>query len=169
MRYKNNREQLTYSVLDFDNIEKDNFICKDYTSKNYRSIFHDIKELDSSDYIQYIRVNANSLLEEISQRYYYTPRYWDLILLINFQDPIFSMVYDFDLVYDVTHSVLNNYFKRTTDDTGYSGAITEDTRKRLYKELESKLIDINDDNRVIKIIKPSMLQNFLKILRDKEI
>ena len=168
MRYKNNREQLTYSVLDYDNIEKDDFICKDYTSKNYRNIFHGIKELDSSNYIQYIRVNANSLLEEISQRYYDTPRYWDLILLINFQDPIFSMVYDFDLVYELSEYITNKYFSRNVYD-GYSGFYNDDTKKRLFKELESKLTEQNDKNRVIKIIKPSRLQDFLILFKEKQL
>lgn len=168
MKYKNTNEQLTYSLFGYDTIEKDNFICKDYTSKNYKKLINYLKSIDSTELIQYIRIEANSLIEEISHRYYGSARYWDIILLINVQDPLFSMVYDFDLVYELSEYITNKYFSRNVYD-GYSGFYNDDTKKRLFKELESKLTEQNDKNRVIKIIKPSRLQDFLILFKEKQL
>lgn len=185
MIYKNDREQLKNTVSDFDYFENlDDSKYEDYNSPVYKN-YKDIKDYQVRDYtsldlrfiienkelseflndrdnVFFVNIDNNSLLEEISYRYYNNENYWDIILLINNLDPLFSLPFDFDLIYNLAESITDNYFSRDKYDP-YSGKYTDETKNRLFNILKEKLNKQNEINRSIKLIRQERIQDFLKI------
>ena len=185
MIYKNDREQLKNTVSDFDYFENlDDSKYEDYNSPVYKN-YKDIKDYQVRDYtsldlrfiienkelseflndrdnVFFVNIDNNSLLEEISYRYYNNENYWDIILLINNLDPLFSLPFDFDLIYNLAESITDNYFSRDKYDP-YSGKYTDETKNRLFNILKEKLNKQNEINRTIKLIRQEKIQDFLKI------
>lgn len=185
MIYKNDREQLKNAVSDFDYFENlDDSKYEDYNSPVYKN-YKDIKDYQVRDYtsldlrfiienkelseflndrdnVFFVNIDNNSLLEEISYRYYNNENYWDIILLINNLDPLFSLPFDFDLIYNLAESITDNYFSRDKYDP-YSGKYTDETKNRLFNILKEKLNKENEINRSIKLIRQERIQDFLKI------
>lgn len=185
MIYKNDREQLKNAVSDFDYFENlDDSKYEDYNSPVYKN-YKDIKDYQVRDYtsldlrfiienkelseflndrdnVFFVNIDNNSLLEEISYRYYNNENYWDIILLINNLDPLFSLPFDFDLIYNLAESITDNYFSRDKYDP-YSGKYTDETKNRLFNILKEKLNKENEINRTIKLLRQERIQDFLKI------
>ena len=185
MIYKNDREQLKNTVSDFDYFENlDDSKYEDYNSPVYKN-YKDIKDYQVRDYtsldlrfiienkelseflndrdnVFFVNIDNNSLLEEISYRYYNNENYWDIILLINNLDPLFSLPFDFDLIYNLAEFITENYFSRDKYDP-YSGKYTDETKLRLFNILKEKLNKENEINRSIKLIRQERIQDFLKI------
>ena len=185
MIYKNDREQLKNAVSDFDYFENlDDSKYEDYNSPVYKN-YKDIKDYQVRDYtsldlrfiienkelseflndrdnVFFVNIDNNSLLEEISYRYYNNENYWDIILLINNLDPLFSLPFDFDLIYNLAESITDNYFSRDKYDP-YSGKYTDETKNRLFNILKEKLNKQNEINRTIKLLRQERIQDFLKI------
>lgn len=185
MIYKNDREQLKNTVSDFDYFENlDDSKYEDYNSPVYKN-YKDIKDYQVRDYtsldlrfiienkelseflndrdnVFFVNIDNNSLLEEISYRYYNNENYWDIILLINNLDPLFSLPFDFDLIYNLAESITDNYFSRDKYDP-YSGKYTDETKNRLFNILKEKLNKQNEINRTIKLLRQERIQDFLKI------
>ena len=185
MIYKNDREQLKNTVSDFDYFENlDDSKYEDYNSPVYKN-YKDIKDYQVRDYtsldlrfiienkelseflndrdnVFFVNIDNNSLLEEISYRYYNNENYWDIILLINHLDPLFSLPFDFDLIYNLAESITDNYFSRDKYDP-YSGKYTDETKNRLFNILKEKLNKQNEINRSIKLLRQEKIQDFLKI------
>ena len=185
MIYKNDREQLKNTVSDFDYFENlDDSKYEDYNSPVYKN-YKDIKDYQVRDYtsldlrfiienkelseflndrdnVFFVNIDNNSLLEEISYRYYNNENYWDIILLINNLDPLFSLPFDFDLIYNLAENITENYFSRDKYDP-YSGKYTDETKNRLFNILKEKLNKENEINRTIKLLRQERIQDFLKI------
>ena len=105
MIYKNDREQLKNTVSDFDYFENlDDSKYEDYNSPVYKN-YKDIKDyrvrdytsldlrfiienkelsefLNDRDNVFFVNIDNNSLLEEISYRYYNNENYWDIRLIL---------------------------------------------------------------------------------------
>ena len=185
MIYKNDREQLKNAVSDFDYFENlDDSKYEDYNSPVYKN-YKDIKDYQVRDYtsldlrfiienkelseflndrdnVFFVNIDNNSLLEEISYRYYNNENYWDIILLINHLDPLFSLPFDFDLIYNLAENITENYFSTDKYDP-YSGKYTDETKLRLFNILKEKLNKQNEINRTIKLLRQERIQDFLKI------
>jgi hypothetical protein len=121
-----------------------------------------MSELSDTNYISYIQLKDNETIELVSYNTYGTEDYWDLLLLINNRDPLFGMCYDYDMIYDRSVDYVNTFFSAT-----YSGIVsTALTAEFVAEELATRLTR-NESLRTFKLIKPSMLQPFLKSARDK--
>jgi len=157
MIYKNDREQLKNTVSDFDYFENlDDSKYEDYNSPVYKN-YKDIKDYQVRDYTS---LDLRFIIE--NKEYYNNENYWDIILLINNLDPLFSLPFDFDLIYNLAESITENYFSRDKYDP-YSGKYTDETKLRLFNILKEKLNKQNEINRTIKLIRQERIQDFLKI------
>ena len=146
--------------------ELDEFIISNYFSKNIRisDLFSDTT-IDMTKYITYYDISDNDKIERISYELYGTPNYWDLLVLLNDKDPYFNIPFDFDTVYDASTNFLENYTNII-----YSHAVLSDAERvnSLREEFLQNTSDINESNRRIKIIKPNMISDFIKLLKKEE-
>jgi len=150
------------TILNYDETlsgtNKNNHItAQDYTSKYFRQL-QLLKELKDSELVEHLELTDNQTIEQVSYILYDTADYWDILVLINNIDPIFDMVYNFDIVSDVADAKLEKYY----DD--FSVYINQTSKDRLREAFLKEEVKKNEDRRTIKVIKPTALSEFIKIL-----
>jgi len=146
------------SVLKYDTISCDSFKSQDYTSKRYKKI-QEMSELSDSNYVEYINLIDEQTIEQVSYILYETPDYWDLLLIINNRDPLFGMSYNFDILNDISETKVGNYL------SDYSGIYKNDTFERLKTIVLTLQTEKNEKNRVLKVIRPEKITDFLDAVR----
>ena len=147
------------AIMEFDKREfKEDFVS-DYTSRNFRPIAL-MPEVSDSAWIDYIVLDDDQKAEQISQVLYDSPDYWDILMLINNRDPLFDMVYR----YDVLDLVANDMIARYAAD--YSGIYKQETFDDLAARALSQLQDEADVLRTFKIIRPEKISDFVKLLKN---
>ena len=148
------------SLIKGSYIESDKFSYVDYTEKKYSGIL-DLPEINSLEYIDYYQLDDNEKIEYISFKLYSNENYWDLLLYINGMTPLFDSPYDFSVLSDNSSKTVDEYISRT------GVIITQENKQKLIDSLVIKNSSKNELHRIIKVIKPSKLQDFLKIIRTK--
>lgn len=148
------------SLIKGSYIESDKYSYVDYTEKKYVGVL-DLPEVNSTEYIEYYQLADNEKIEYISFKLYSNENYWDLLLYINGMSPLFDSPYDFNVLSDNSNSLVDDYISRT------GVRINETNKQNLIDSLINKNSSKNELHRTIKVIKPSKLQDFLKIIRTK--
>lgn len=150
------------STINYEDVIINDVQLPDYMSKKYFMIAQ-MEELNDETYITYYQLLDDEKIETISYKFYDTPDYWDLILLINNMSPLMDMIYNFDVVEEESIKKIDFYAENVY--------VTKDLPEGFVDSM--KVDDLNntltllEENRTIKIIKPGALQSFLKILREK--
>jgi len=140
------------TLLNYDKFSSYKYIANDYTS------ILTLPELQDTTYIEYVQLDENQTIEQVSYALYGTPDYWDILVLINNRDPLFDMVYSFDIVDGIAGDKVLNYL------SNYSGVYKADTFNRLKTITLADLETKNDNLRTLKIIKPVKMFDFIKII-----
>jgi len=146
------------TILNFDKRNLTEFIVSDYTSRNFRPIL-DLPELQDKTWIDYIVLDDDQKIEQISQTLYGSPDYWDVLMLINGRDPLFDMVYNSDVLSDIAKEIINKFASE------YSGRYKQETFDDLIKAKTKQIEARNEELRTMKIIRPEKIHDFIKILR----
>ena len=158
---------MTNSILNYTNEELDEFIVPDYFSKKI-DIYTVLQEFSEAgtlgEYVVSYRMSDDDKLERISYDIYGTPIYWDLLLQINDKVPLFEMPYSLDTIIASSEEYWNNYSNLLY----FQAPLNSGVLQALIDEEIEKMKEINEIYRIIYIIKPTKLQEFLKILRDKD-
>lgn len=158
---------MTNSILNYINEELDEFIVPDYFSKkiDVYTVLQEFSEAGTlGEYVVSYRMSDDDKLERISYDIYGTPIYWDLLLQINDKVPLFEMPYSLDTIIDSSEEFWNNYSNLLY----FQAPLNNVVLQALIDEEIEKMKEINEIYRIIYIIKPTKLQEFLKILRDKD-
>lgn len=158
---------MTNSILNYINEELDEFIVPDYFSKkiDVYTVLQEFSEAGTlGEYVVSYRMSDDDKLERISYDIYGTPIYWDLLLQINDKVPLFEMPYSLDTIIDSSEEYWNNYSNLLY----FQAPLNSVVLQALIDEEIEKMKEINEIYRIIYIIKPTKLQEFLKILRDKD-
>ena len=150
------------TIIDPDLREINEFIYKDYTSRNYKTILN-IPEIYDTEYVDFVTINVNQTMEQVSYNLYGSADYWDILVLINDRDPLFDMPYDFDILTTLAQAKIDKYREN------YSGVFNQVTMDSLQANLLTKLEAESDSFRTIKIIRSNKLASFLKIYRETNI
>jgi hypothetical protein len=151
------------SIVKYDYITHGKYNVQDYTSKKVRDI-STLPELSSPTYIDYYTIINDDKYERISHELYGTSDYWDLLVLINSKDPLFDIPWNSDIVNLISDTLVSNY------NNGVFGGRLPIYHLEHLSDITLEEVDTNNEsNRVIKYIKPNMLQTFMKILRDNGI
>lgn len=140
------------------------FNITDYTSKKYLDLYR-LPELSSADYIQYYIVNNDEKPEAISFDLYENTDYWDLLMLINNRSPLFDLPYNFDVIASAAEDKIARY--NETYSTGNLAALDLSHYTELIEQEKINSTAANEDIRKIKVIKPSKIYDFIKLLREK--
>jgi hypothetical protein len=158
---------VTNTILNYTYEELDEFIVSDYFSKkiDLYNILQEFKDNNSlSDFMQIYRIDDDDKLERISYDIYGTTNYWDILLQLNDRNPLFEMVYSLDTIISSSEEFWNNYANFL-----YFQAPLDSTILQLLVDEEiEKMKEQNEIYRYIYIIKPTKMQEFLKILRERD-
>lgn len=155
------------TVLNYNLEELDEFIVSDYFSKKI-DLYNILQEFaDSgilSEYVQMYRISDDDKLERISYDIYGTTDYWDLLLQINDTQPLFGMPYSLDVIIDSA----NEYWEKYSKDVYFQPPVNSAVISALVNDEIEVSKERNESIRFIYIIKPTKLQEFLKILRERD-
>lgn len=155
------------TVLNYNLEELDEFIVSDYFSKKI-DLYNILQEFaDSgilSEYVQMYRISDDDKLERISYDIYGTTDYWDLLLQINDTQPLFGMPYSLDVIIDSA----NEYWEKYSKDVYFQPPVNSVVISALVNDEIEVSKERNESIRFIYIIKPTKLQEFLKILRERD-
>lgn len=158
---------MTNSILNYNLEELDEFIVPDYFSKKI-DLYNILQEFSDAgtlaDYVQTYRIADDDKLERISYDIYSTTSYWDLLLQINDKQPLFEMPYSLDTIIDSSEEYWHNYSNLLY----FQAPLQTEVLQVLIDEEIEKMKEQNEAYRIIYVIKPTKLQEFLKILRDKD-
>ena len=135
-----------------------------YNFTNIKKMVAIIDRLNDKEYFGYTSVKNNTTIEKLSYDIYKTTDFWDVIILVNNKNPLFSMTYDFDIIYDSVDEYLINYEKRIL-----KRKLNEKEKERLRKTFMEKLSIENEDNRIIRYVYPEKIYDFLQILRENRL
>ena len=148
------------TILNFEKEEVDNFIVSDYFSKNI-NLYSIITDNIKLEFFTLYKIMDNDKIERISYELYGTTDYWDLLLLINDREAFCGMTYDFETCTSNVESYIDKYEFEI-----YSNEDISDERKtELLDEFYEKYKLRNEMNRYLHIIKPSKMQDFLKLIK----
>lgn len=158
---------MTNSILNYELEELDEFIVPDYFSKKI-DLYNVLQEFTDAgtlgNYVQAYRIADDDKLERISYDIYSTTSYWDLLLQINDKQPLFEMPYSLDTIIDSSEEYWHNYSNLLY----FQAPLQTEVLQVLIDEEIEKMKEQNEAYRIIYVIKPTKLQEFLKILRDKD-
>lgn len=139
-------------------IDSDYEFVEDYFTKNIT--LYTFLSSYTSDIIKY-RTHPNDNIERISNDLYGTPNYWDILLLINKFDPLFSTVMNDDSLIERVDTEVENYIKNVY----FGNNVDEKTREKLRSDILKNYITQNDDRRTINVIRPSSMNRIITLLR----
>lgn len=128
----------------------------DYISMNLSKFYEYVDDCDEN-WFHNIRIEYNKTLEGISNEIYQNPNYWDLIMLVNKKSPFNCLPYDEETIKDMAISKTNRYKEST-----YGHNLPASDYVRLYDYYLNELSIENDSRFIIKVIKPSFIQEFLQ-------
>jgi hypothetical protein len=131
-----------------------------YFAGDKRTKVYDIPEASDLTFITYIQIIQNQTIESIAYDLYGSTKYWDLLVLLNNRDPLFDMFYSDILMTDFSDEIINSY-----ESNVYKSVIPSKEREELSEFWLEQITTSNDNNRVLKIIKPFKLNEFLVIMK----
>lgn len=158
---------MTNTLLNYELEELDEFIVPDYFSKKI-DLYNLIQEFSEAGtlgyYLATYKIADDDKLERISYDIYGTTNYWDLLLQLNDKNPLFELPYSLDTIIDSSEEHWNNYSNLL-----YFQAPLRDTVLKLLIDEEIEKMKVqNEKYRFLYIIKTTKMQEFLKLLRDKD-
>jgi len=149
-------KHLKNTIVNYDRRTVGNYSVADYTSKNIGKMREYIKACDSSMFDWYHMTN-NDKLERVALEIYGNPDYWDILLMINDRNPLFQFPFDFDTLTSLTTDKMSEYANDV-----YGTALKAAVYTEMYSKYEKEAVDNNELYRLILIVKPPRIYEFLQ-------
>jgi len=151
---------LKNTIINFDNsdhtILNTTYSVEDYRSLNLNKIL-DYIEVCEDNMFDWYQLQNNANLEKVALDLYGNPDYWDILIAINGRNPLLDLPFDFDVLESFSESKAQSYVDKV-----YGKDLSESTKLELIDSYRKKFQTRNEELRVIRIVKPSMIQKFLQ-------
>jgi hypothetical protein len=146
--------------LPMDDIEgsgaKEVYSVTDYTSVDHAKIREFVDSL-SLNYFDWYQLQNNTNLEKLALDLYGNPDYWDIFIVVNHRNPLFEFPYDYDTLTNMVENKIAEYV-----DNVYGGELSTESYNALYENYKNELVNDAEKFRIIKIVKPSKIYDFLQ-------
>jgi len=147
---------LTNTILNFKRKEIGTYSVVDYTSLDLQKMRAYINSIPQ-DSFEYFNVVNGDRFERIALQLYGSSNYWDVLLLINDRHPLTGLPFDFDTISNLAESTILSY-----ESIILKKPVPSKSREILYTKYEHELFVENEAQRLIKIIKPSKMADFIQ-------
>ena len=144
------------TVVKFERRDVDKYNVADYTSKKFSEFDDYVKDL-ADDFFDHYQMKDDDKIERISLELYGTPDYWDVLLLLNKRIPMFEFALGFDTLSDLTDSKIQKYI-----DVVYKTGLSNLAKNEMNDDYLNEFLDNNEKFRVLKIVRPSRMFEFLQ-------
>lgn len=157
---KNTLQNFDRLNIKMDDIENKNvseiYSISDYTSLDKVKMNDFINSLDSTMFDWY-QLQNNSNLEKVALDLYGNPDYWDILVVVNHRNPLFEFPYDYDTLTNMVESDIADYISNV-----YGKDLTAKSYNALYDNYKNKMVADAEIWRIIKIVKPSKIYEFIQ-------
>lgn len=157
---KNTLQNFDRLTIKMDDIENKNvseiYSISDYTSLDKVKMNDFINSLDSTMFDWY-QLQNNSNLEKVALDLYGNPDYWDILIVVNHRNPLFEFPYDYDTLTNIVESDIADYISNV-----YGKDLTNISYNALYENYKNKMVADAEIWRIIKIVKPSKIYEFIQ-------
>lgn len=157
---KNTLQNFDRLTIEMDDIENKNvseiYSISDYTSLDKVKMNDFINSLDSTMFDWY-QLQNNSNLEKVALDLYGNPDYWDILIVVNHRNPLFEFPYDYDTLTNIVESDIADYISNV-----YGKDLTNISYNALYENYKNKMVADAEIWRIIKIVKPSKIYEFIQ-------
>lgn len=128
----------------------------DYTSVDHAKVRAFVDSLPSNMFDWY-QLQNNTNLEKVALDLYGNADYWDIFIIVNHRNPLFEFPYDYDTLVNMVEIQINDYVAKV-----YGKDLSTEAYNAMYENYKNKLINDTELFRVIKIVKPSKIYEFLQ-------
>lgn len=149
-------QNLTSTLLNFTRKTVGSYNVVDYTSINFFKVREYLDALPP-EIFEFYQVDNTDRFERIALELYGNANYWDILMIINKRNPLTGLPFDFDFISNLSEDTILEYEAEI-----YKKTVPQVERDLMYTEYEKVLFTANEANRIIKIIKPSRLSEFLQ-------
>jgi hypothetical protein len=133
-----------------------NYDLEDYQTLNLIKVFEYVESCNDNLFTWH-QLQNNDKLEKVSLDLYNNPDYWDILLVINRRNPLIELPYDTDTLLEFAARKTENYINDV-----YGKDISQETLEVLTATYEKKFIEDAEKFRVIRIVKPEKIHDFLQ-------
>lgn len=144
--------------MDFLNFGK----VKDYHGKktDIQSISSDLM----AGMLSTFEMKDDDRIERVSNKLYGTTDYWDILVLLNGNDPFFDMPYNEDILMKSIENKIDFYQNYV-----YSNApLIQEAADKMTARYTEEVLQNNENMRILTIVKPSRMSDFISLLKDKD-
>lgn len=149
--------RLTNSVINFTDRIIETTQLEDYFTFDLKKVLQYV-DTCTENYFDWYQIQDDDKLERISLELYGDPDYWDILLIINGKDALFDMPYSFDTVSKLGEELANRYASHISNFLDLPQSHV-DYMATIYEE---KYRRENENNRLLRIVKPSYMQEFIQ-------
>lgn len=128
----------------------------DYTSVDHAKVRSFVDSLPANMFDWY-QLQNNTNLEKVALDLYGNADYWDIFIIVNHRNPLFEFPYDYDTLVNMVEIQINDYVANV-----YGKDLSTEAYNAMYENYKNKLINDTELFRVIKIVKPSKIYEFLQ-------
>lgn len=136
---------------------------QNYTTYKLDKLYDFIETCDVN-WFTYINVDYNDTLPRLSLEYYNNKDYWDIILLVNKKDTFSCLPFDDDTIKKMAINKVTRYIQNI-----YGTRLSNFSYNLLYEKFLNELEMDNSTRFIIRIVKPSNIQEFLQYGYEKGI
>ena len=147
---------LSNTLTNFTRRTVDTYSVMDYKSINMNSIYDYINTL-SPDTFDWYQVQDDDKWERISLELYQNTDYWDVLLILNQRNPLTDLPFSFDVISKLSEDRITEYHTLV-----YGSTLPTAEHDIMLNIVETNNLTDNENNRVIKIIKPAKMSRFLQ-------
>lgn len=128
----------------------------DYTSVDHVKVRQFVDGLSPTMFDWY-QLQNNSNLEKVALDLYGNPDYWDILVVINHRNPLFELPYDYDTITSMVENKVADYASKV-----YGDELSARSYDALVENYKTQMVKEAEVFRVIKIVKPSKIYEFLQ-------
>lgn len=132
------------------------YSIKDYTSVDQAKVRKFIDTLDST-YFDWYQLQNNMNLEKLALDLYGNADYWDIFIVVNHRNPLFEFPYDYDTLTNMVENKVSEYVANV-----YGSELSTEAYNALYENFKNELVTQTEKFRIIKIVKPTKIYEFLQ-------
>lgn len=132
------------------------YIITDYTSVDHVKVRQFVDGLSPTMFDWY-QLQNNSNLEKVALDLYGNPDYWDILVVINHRNPLFELPYDYDTITSMVENKVAAYASKV-----YGDELSSRSYDALVENYKTQMVKDAEVFRVIKIVKPSKIYEFLQ-------
>lgn len=150
-------ERMAVSMTDIEGSgTTETYSITDYTSVDHTKVRTFVDSL-TLDYFDWYQLQNNTNLEKLALDLYGNADYWDVFIIVNHRNPLFEFPYDYDTLVNMVENKITEFTSKV-----YTKELSVEAYNALFENYKNEMVNDAEKFRVIKIVKPTRIYEFLQ-------